>query len=115
MNIPIIICGTFLTIAAILVLYRVTRGPSSLDRMVSLDVLTAIVIGSVTLITAATKRTDLLPVLIVLALVGFIASATVSRFATGAHKVDNKRLDKDRVDALLEAESRKSKEVRDDR
>lgn len=102
MNIVIIVCAAMLTVSAILVLYRVTRGPSTLDRMVALDVMTSILIGSVALVVAATKRTDLVPVLIVLSLVGFVSSTTVARFFSGSHKVTKKKLDKDKVDALLE-------------
>lgn len=78
-----------------------------LDRMVGLDVTTSIIIGSVILIIAYTYRTDLVPVLIVLSLVGFIGSTTVARFASREQAPDKKVLSKEEVAKILEAESAK--------
>ncbi len=40
------ICGVMLFISAILVLWRINDGPNTLDRMVGVDVMTSILLGS---------------------------------------------------------------------
>lgn len=81
MTVVLIICGVMLSAAALLVLVRVERGPSMLDRMVALDVLTAVIIAALAIVSAVRQRTDLVPLLVVLALVGFVGSVALSRFA----------------------------------
>ena len=98
-------CAVILAISAIVVLWRVERGPSILDRMVALDLLTSIVLAAVGLMIAATGRTDLVPILVVLAIVGFIGSTTVARFAAQV-SADNKRiLSTAEVNAMLAEEA----------
>lgn len=101
MMIVICISAAFLFIALGLVLFRIEQGPSMLDRMVGVDVVTSILIGAIILIISATYRTDLVPVLIVLSLVGFIGSTTVARFAAKETTVDKKVLSKDEVAKLF--------------
>ncbi|SEE66920.1 monovalent cation/H+ antiporter complex subunit F [Ruania alba] len=79
--IVMVICGVLLTAAALIVVGRVERGPSMLDRVVALDVLVAVLIGSIALVSLWFGREDLVLVLTVLALVGFVGSVTLARFA----------------------------------
>ncbi|MCK6211315.1 pH regulation protein F [Georgenia sp. EYE_87] len=74
-------CLVVIGIAALVALVRMEKGPTMLDRVVSLDVVTAAVLGAVALISARSGRTDLVPVLVVLAIVGFVGSVTIARFA----------------------------------
>jgi multicomponent Na+:H+ antiporter subunit F len=78
----VVICGTMLAVGAILALLRVERGPSILDRMVGLDVITSVLITGVALEAAFSRRSDTLSILGALALVGFVASVAVARFAS---------------------------------
>lgn len=71
-----------LVIAAALVIIRAVKGPTALDRMVSVDMISSITIGAVALLAALTRRADLLALFIVLALVGFVGSTTLARFIT---------------------------------
>ncbi|MDP9806511.1 multicomponent Na+:H+ antiporter subunit F [Trueperella bonasi] len=75
-------CMLMLVIAALLVTARAVKGPTSLDRMVSVDMISSILIGSVALLAALTRRSDLLALFIVLSLVGFVGSMTLARFIT---------------------------------
>ena len=75
------ICGAMLVAGAVLAMLRVERGPSMLDRMVALDIITNILIIGVALEAAWNRRLDTVPILAALALVGFISSVTVSRYA----------------------------------
>lgn len=107
-------CAIILTISAILVLVRVERGPTMLDRMVGLDLFTAILLGAVVLISAAGRRTDLVAVLVVLALVGFIGSTTVARFAGAETTADKRILTKEEVERVLAKEaSEREDDMRD--
>lgn len=88
-------CAILLFISALLVIWRIAKGPSSLDRMVGLDMMTSVLIGAFALLAAATRRADLLPVFVVLAIVGFVGSTTMARFAKPADPADRRILTKD--------------------
>ena len=53
-----------------------------LDRTIALDVLTGTLVALVGLEAAWSRRTDTIPVLIALSLVGFVGSVTIARFAS---------------------------------
>lgn len=101
MSAVIVICAVFLALSAIAVLIRVEKGPSTLDRMVGLDLFTSILLGAAALVSAAQRRTDLLAILVVLAIVGFISSTTVARFAANETTADKRVLSKDEVAKIL--------------
>lgn len=69
-----------LAAAAILVIVRIERGPSMLDRAVGLDVFAATIIGALAVTASVTRRTDLLVLLVVLAIISFMSSTYVARF-----------------------------------
>lgn len=110
-------CGIMLTIGAVCAFVRAERGPSMLDRVVAVDVVVASVLATVALVSAWTGRVDLVPVLVVLALVGFIGSVTVARFAAADSDDDRRILSREearelerarREAELAEAEERRS-------
>jgi multicomponent Na+:H+ antiporter subunit F len=70
-----------LAAATILVLTRLVRGPSTLDRIVAVDVLLAIVICAIATEAAYTRDATSLPLLVGLSILGFIGSVSVGRFA----------------------------------
>ncbi|MGH8928865.1 MAG: monovalent cation/H+ antiporter complex subunit F [Acidimicrobiia bacterium] len=78
----VVACGIMLVIGAILAAIRIERGPSMLDRMVALDIVTSTLAIGVALESAWNRRVDTVPILAALALVGFMASVTVARFAS---------------------------------
>lgn len=77
-----------LIVASGLSLWRLERGPSTMDRAVALDVVTAAVIGLTIITMAITGRRDLVPVVVVLSLVGFITSTTIARFNSSEREVE---------------------------
>lgn len=95
------VCGPLLFLSAIAVIIRVSKGPSMLDRMVGVDLLTSVILGAVAVISALTGRTDLLPVLVVLAIVGFIGSTTIARFVAHEPTADKRILTKEEVAKIL--------------
>lgn len=81
MTVTVVIAGGMLFAAAVLAVFCVVRGPSMLDRTIALDVFTATLVGVIALEAAWHKRTDTLPILVVLSMVGFVGSVTIARFA----------------------------------
>lgn len=82
MTAVVIICAVLLTLAAVLSIWRAERGPSMLDRTVALDILITVVVAAVALYASLERRTDVVPILVVLSLVGFVGSVTIARFAS---------------------------------
>lgn len=103
MTVVVLISAALIAGGAILALVRAERGPSMLDRTVALDILTSALIGAVALEVAFSKRTDAVPILVVLALVGFIGSTTIARFAAVEPEGEGRVLTREEV-AAMEAE-----------
>jgi multicomponent Na+:H+ antiporter subunit F len=78
----VVIIG-LLSVTALLALVRLYRGPSLLDRVVAADMLLATMVGAVGAEAAVNRHATTLPVLVVLALLGFVGSVSVVRFAAG--------------------------------
>jgi multicomponent Na+:H+ antiporter subunit F len=81
MTVVLVACAVMLGVGAVLALIRVEKGPSVLDRAVGLDIITSVLIIAVCVEAAANRRTDTVPVLAALALVGFVSSLAIARFA----------------------------------
>ncbi|MCG2799633.1 MAG: monovalent cation/H+ antiporter complex subunit F [Cellulomonas sp.] len=75
------VCAVLILTGAALAIVRAERGPSMLDRTIALDVVLTTLIAAVALYAAAERRADVVPVLVVLSLVGFVGSVTIARFA----------------------------------
>lgn len=84
----LVVAAGLLGVAAILVVARMTMGPTMLDRAISFDVIVAIAIGAIA-IDAATRRTaENLPLLLVATMLGFVGSVSVARFSPGSDDVE---------------------------
>ncbi|GAB3997246.1 monovalent cation/H+ antiporter complex subunit F [Nocardioides marmoraquaticus] len=77
-----------LAVAALVVLFRITRGPTMLDRAIAFDVLVAITICGVALDAALRRDAENLPFLLVATLLGFVGSVSVARFSPGSDDVE---------------------------
>lgn len=75
------LCLGILGLAAALTIYRMTAGPTMLDRVIAMDVLVAIVVCGLGVEAAFNRHATTLPILVVLSLVGFVGSVSVARFA----------------------------------
>ncbi|GAA1689375.1 hypothetical protein GCM10009733_102220 [Nonomuraea maheshkhaliensis] len=64
-------------------LYRVARGPTMLDRAMSLDVFTSLSMCGVGAFAVARDDYSDLPILLVLSLLGFVGSVALARFFSG--------------------------------
>ncbi|MEB3023636.1 monovalent cation/H+ antiporter complex subunit F [[Mycobacterium] crassicus] len=83
--------GVLLGIAAIITMYRLLAGPSTLDRLVALDTLAAMTMCGIGTWAAVTRDTTATYSLAALALVGFIGSVSVARFRVPDAPVDSGR------------------------
>ncbi|GGK51673.1 monovalent cation/H+ antiporter complex subunit F [Nocardia camponoti] len=75
-----VISGVLLALAAIITSYRVLAGPSTLDRVVGVDALTAIAAAGLAVWAAYSNDTTAVPAIVAVSLIGFLGSAAVARF-----------------------------------
>ncbi len=78
-----------LALAAVLVVARMTLGPTMLDRALAFDVLVAIAICAVAVDAAVRRTAENLPLLLVATLVGFVGSVAIARFTPGSDDVED--------------------------
>ncbi|WP_203568749.1 monovalent cation/H+ antiporter complex subunit F [Aestuariimicrobium ganziense] len=83
-QILLVISGVMLAVATGLALYRLAKGPSSLDRGVASDVVLAIVAVGVAQYAAWTHQPMVLVISLVLSLLGFTSAVGLARLITGA-------------------------------
>ncbi len=69
-----------LVVAAALCLLRLVRARSIADRVVALDTMLVVTAAGIAVWSADTGRTELLDVMVVVALLGFTGTVTVARF-----------------------------------
>ncbi|GGN49027.1 multicomponent Na+:H+ antiporter subunit F [Actinoplanes campanulatus] len=79
-----VIAAVFLAAAAGMTLVRIVRGPSTLDRIVAMDVLLAITVCAIAAEAAYSRDATGLPILLGLSLLGAVGSVAVARFADPA-------------------------------
>lgn len=70
-----------LIVAAILAFVRLARGPSLPDRVVGLDLMTVLIVLFCAAFSIAANDRTFLDVALVLALIGFLATVALARFA----------------------------------
>ncbi|MCH1864946.1 monovalent cation/H+ antiporter complex subunit F [Nocardioides sp. CFH 31398] len=76
-------------VAALLVVVRITRGPTMLDRAIAFDVLVSIAIGGIVVQAAVDGTADAVPLILVATLLGFVGSVSIARFTPGSDVVDD--------------------------
>jgi multicomponent Na+:H+ antiporter subunit F len=81
MTVVAIIGVSMLGVTGLLCLVRIVRGPTMLDRTVAADVFVAACVGAVGLEAAVGRHDTTLPLMLALALIGFLGSVSVARFA----------------------------------
>jgi multicomponent Na+:H+ antiporter subunit F len=74
------VAGAALLVAALLVLVRIVRGPTMLDRVIATDVLIAVIVCAVGVEAAVFRHVTTLPVLVTVSLFAFISAVSVARF-----------------------------------
>ncbi len=111
----LLICSLiFHMVALTLVLIRLGKGPSSIDRALALDVTAAAIMGIVMVTSVWFLRSDLLPLIIVLACTGFISSTTIARFVSRDTEAKSGLLSPEEALALDQAQAAESASDDDD-
>jgi len=105
-DVVVVVCGVLLTLGALLAIVRAEKGPSMLDRTVALDIVVTTMIAAIALYAAYYRRADVVPLLVVLSLVGFVGSVTVARFAAVEPEGEGRVRTREEV-AAEEAEKRR--------
>lgn len=82
MTVAVLVCGVLIGAGAVLAIVRAERGPTMLDRTVALDIVVTCLVAAIALYAALYRRADVVPILVVLSLVGFVGSVTIARFAS---------------------------------
>lgn len=72
--------ATMLMVAALLTTVRILRGPTTLDRLVALDVLLALSMCGLGAWAAYSRDSTVVPAIVALALLNFVGSVSVARF-----------------------------------
>jgi multicomponent Na+:H+ antiporter subunit F len=81
MNVVFVTVLAMLGLAAALTLYRLLRGPSTLDRVVALDVFVVLTVVAAAVYVAVYRDGSNIPLLAAVALVGFVGSVSAARLA----------------------------------
>lgn len=77
----ILIFGTiFLSLTIILCMVRVVKGPSSADRLLSINVIATKIIVLISIVSFILKETYFIDVVLVYALISYIASIVIADF-----------------------------------
>ena len=75
-SVPLIIC-------CFLCLFRIYRGPTTVDRIVALDILGIFIIGFCVIATAYLKRRFLMDIALSWAILGFIGTLALAKYLEG--------------------------------
>lgn len=76
--------GAVFLAAVVIAIVRIVRGPSILDRMIATDTLLATIMCALGGMAAFSARTDLFPVMLIIAMFGFVGAVGVSRYVSRA-------------------------------
>ena len=82
-QIIIVIAAVILLASALLAFWRLTKGPTGLDRGIASDVLLAILIAAICAYTLWHRTSVALVIILVLSLVGFTTAVGLARLITG--------------------------------
>ena len=91
MTVVLVVGAAMLTVAVLLLLVRITRGPTMLDRVIGFDVMVAATICVIGLEAAVNQHTTTLPALVALSLLGFVGSVSVAAFTKGSEDIEEDR------------------------
>lgn len=69
-----------IALLAVVVMYRVVRGPTMQDRIVAINVIGTSTVVVIALVSAATERPSYLDIAMVYALLNFVLSIAVAKF-----------------------------------
>ncbi|MEG3616295.1 monovalent cation/H+ antiporter complex subunit F [Isoptericola haloaureus] len=115
MTVVVVVAAVMVAVAALLALVRIERGPSMLDRALGLDLLAATLVGAIAIEAAWNRRTETIPILVALSLVGFVGSVAIARFAAREPSRAERRAVDDRAADDRAADDRTADDREEDR
>lgn len=83
MTVVILLAGLMLAVAAVLAVIRATIGPRLLNRALAMEVVVATVVAGLALEAAYNQHGTTIPIMLALAMVGFVGSVAVARYVGG--------------------------------
>ncbi|HEX6198222.1 MAG TPA: monovalent cation/H+ antiporter complex subunit F [Jiangellaceae bacterium] len=101
MTVVMLLSGALLAVAALLAVIRATIGPGLLNRAMAMEVVVATVVAGLALEAAYNKHGTTIPIMLALAMVGFVSSVAVARYVGGrdVEPIENPPPGADEVDA----------------
>lgn len=80
-------------IALLVCLFRLIKGPTTADRVVSFDATSAVVMSMVGVMSVVFNTVSFLDSIMLIAIISFVSSVSISRFIGGGHvfNANNKR------------------------
>lgn len=80
-------------IALLVCLFRLIKGPTTADRVVSFDATSAVVMSMVGMMSVVFNTVSFLDSIMLIAIISFVSSVSISRFIGGGHvfNANNKR------------------------
>ena len=80
-------------IALLVCLFRLIKGPTTADRVVSFDATSAVVMSMVGIMSVVFNTVSFLDSIMLIAIISFVSSVSISRFIGGGHvfNANNKR------------------------
>jgi multisubunit Na+/H+ antiporter MnhF subunit len=77
-----------LVLTAVLCAWRIARGPTIADRAIALDVLLLVALSIVALASARTLETAYIDLLVIAAVVSFVATVSIARYVDARGDAD---------------------------
>lgn len=74
------VLAVIFTVAGALTVFRIVRGPTTLDRVVAVDVLVAIILCALGAQAAITRDSTTVPAIVALSLLSFVGTVSIARF-----------------------------------
>ncbi|MBE7325768.1 cation:proton antiporter [Nocardioides sp. Y6] len=95
MTYVLVAAGGLLVLAGVLLVVRMTVGPTILDRSMALDVLMSVMVCAVSLKAIHREESWAIPMLLALAMIGFVGAVSIARYASGAEDIDTRDDERD--------------------
>ncbi|MGV3243325.1 monovalent cation/H+ antiporter complex subunit F [Staphylococcus sp. 11261D007BR] len=77
-------------ISVVIVLFRLIQGPTTADRVVAFDAISAILMSTVGVLSLIFETVSFLDSVLLIAIISFLSSVTISRFIEGGRVFNGK-------------------------
>jgi len=88
MNTFITICVVLVTVAMVVIIFRLVKGPNASDRVISLDTIGVCLISLVGLFSILVETSFYLEIILLLAILSFIGTVAFSKFIEKGDIID---------------------------